>query len=104
MGYWARCGPPTCPAHTGLAAEIRAGQVHVNTYGPGCGVELPFGGFKKSGYGREKGYQALAMFTATKTVVRFVLATNPAPRVTTGGNIGSRHIPTRTRDSLGSTG
>ena len=52
-----------------LAAEIRAGQVYVNTYGAGGGVELPFGGFKKSGYGREKGYQALDTFTATKTVV-----------------------------------
>jgi aldehyde dehydrogenase (NAD+) len=52
-----------------LAAEIRAGQVYVNTYGAGGGVELPFGGFKKSGYGREKGYEALDMFTATKTVV-----------------------------------
>jgi len=52
-----------------LAAEIRAGQVYVNTYGAGGGVELPSGGFKKSGYGREKGYEALDTFTATKTVV-----------------------------------
>ena len=52
-----------------LAAEIEAGQVYVNTYGAGGGVELPFGGFKQSGYGREKGYQALDTFTATKTVV-----------------------------------
>lgn len=52
-----------------LAAEIEAGQVYVNTYGAGGGVELPFGGFKKSGYGREKGYEALDTFTATKTVV-----------------------------------
>jgi aldehyde dehydrogenase (NAD+)/betaine-aldehyde dehydrogenase len=52
-----------------LAAELRAGQVYVNTYGAGGGVELPFGGFKKSGYGREKGYEALDTFTATKTVV-----------------------------------
>jgi len=52
-----------------LAAQIRAGQVYVNTYGAGGGVELPFGGFKKSGYGREKGYQALDTFTTTKTVV-----------------------------------
>jgi aldehyde dehydrogenase (NAD+)/betaine-aldehyde dehydrogenase len=52
-----------------MAAEIRAGQVYVNTYGAGGGVELPFGGFKKSGYGREKGYEALDTFTATKTVV-----------------------------------
>ena len=52
-----------------LAAQVRAGQVYVNTYGAGGGVELPFGGFKKSGYGREKGYEALDTFTATKTVV-----------------------------------
>ena len=52
-----------------LAAEIEAGQVYINTYGAGGGVELPFGGFKKSGYGREKGYEALDAFTATKTVV-----------------------------------
>ncbi|MED5815330.1 aldehyde dehydrogenase family protein [Mycolicibacterium sp. 050232] len=52
-----------------LAAEVLAGQVYVNTYGAGGGVELPFGGFKKSGYGREKGYEALDAVTATKTVV-----------------------------------
>jgi aldehyde dehydrogenase (NAD+) len=52
-----------------LAADILAGQVYVNTYGAGGGVELPFGGFKKSGYGREKGYEALDAVTATKTVV-----------------------------------
>ena len=52
-----------------LAADIEAGQVYINTYGAGGGVELPFGGFKKSGYGREKGYDALDTFTATKTVV-----------------------------------
>ncbi|MQY21586.1 aldehyde dehydrogenase family protein [Nocardia macrotermitis] len=52
-----------------LAADIVAGQVYVNTYGAGGGVELPFGGFGKSGYGREKGYEALDAVTATKTVV-----------------------------------
>ena len=52
-----------------LAARIEAGQVYVNTYGAGGGVELPFGGFKKSGYGREKGYEALDNYTQTKTVV-----------------------------------
>jgi aldehyde dehydrogenase (NAD+) len=51
------------------AADIRAGQVYVNTYGAGGGVELPFGGFRKSGYGREKGVEALDSYTATKTVV-----------------------------------
>ena len=52
-----------------VAAEIEAGQVYVNTYGAGGGVELPFGGFKKSGYGREKGIEALDSYTATKTII-----------------------------------
>ncbi|MFI6406081.1 aldehyde dehydrogenase family protein [Streptomyces sp. NPDC050548] len=52
-----------------VAAEVEAGQVYVNTYGAGGGVELPFGGFRKSGYGREKGVEALDSCTATKTIV-----------------------------------
>lgn len=51
-----------------LSREIRAGQVYVNTYGAGGGVELPFGGFKKSGHGREKGYEALYEYSQVKTV------------------------------------
>ncbi len=51
------------------AEQIRAGQVYLNTYGAGGGVEFAFGGFKKSGYGREKGFEALAAFCQTKTVV-----------------------------------
>src|ERR1700730_13589093 len=46
-----------------LAARIKAGQIYVNTYGAGGGVELPFGGYKKSGYGREKGLESLASYT-----------------------------------------
>lgn len=52
-----------------LAAGIEAGQVYLNAYGAGGGVELPFGGVGKSGYGREKGVEALDAYTATKTVV-----------------------------------
>ncbi|WP_151524862.1 aldehyde dehydrogenase family protein [Serinicoccus kebangsaanensis] len=52
-----------------LAAALEAGQVFVNTFGAGGGVELPFGGVKASGYGREKGIEALSAFTQTKTVV-----------------------------------
>lgn len=51
------------------ARKIRAGQVYINGYGAGGGVELPFGGFKKSGHGREKGLEALREFSATKTVI-----------------------------------
>lgn len=52
-----------------MANLMRAGQVFVNNYGAGGGVELPFGGWGKSGYGREKGYEALDSFTQTKTVI-----------------------------------
>jgi len=51
-----------------MAAALRCGQVYVNTYGAGGGVELPFGGTKRSGYGREKGFEALLAFCQTKTV------------------------------------
>ncbi|MCI2266066.1 aldehyde dehydrogenase family protein [Sediminivirga luteola] len=52
-----------------MVDAIESGQIFVNTYGAGGGVELPFGGFKKSGYGREKGLEALDEYTQTKTVV-----------------------------------
>ena len=52
-----------------MAKRVRAGQVFVNGYGAGGGIELPFGGFKKSGHGREKGFEALYDMSATKTVV-----------------------------------
>jgi aldehyde dehydrogenase (NAD+) len=51
-----------------LASIIKAGQVFINTYGAGGGVELPFGGYKKSGYGREKGLESLASYTQVKNV------------------------------------
>ena len=53
-----------------VAKGIRAGQVFINTYGAGGGVELPFGGMKKSGHGREKGFLALEEFTVVKTIVQ----------------------------------
>ena len=51
-----------------LAKRLRAGQVFLNDYGAGGGVELPFGGTGKSGHGREKGFEALYGFTTLKTV------------------------------------
>jgi acyl-CoA reductase-like NAD-dependent aldehyde dehydrogenase len=51
-----------------LASAIKSGQVFINTYGAGGGVELPFGGYKKSGYGREKGLESLASYTQVKNV------------------------------------
>jgi aldehyde dehydrogenase (NAD+) len=51
-----------------LARRLRAGQVFLNDYGAGGGVELPFGGVGRSGHGREKGFEALFGFTRLKTV------------------------------------
>jgi aldehyde dehydrogenase (NAD+) len=64
-GVWTRDGA----RQLRMARAIRAGQVFVNSYGAGGGVELPFGGFGHSGHGREKGLEALKGFTALKTVV-----------------------------------
>ncbi len=64
-GIWTRDG---ARQHR-LAKRVRAGQVFVNSYGAGGGVELPFGGFGRSGHGREKGFEALYDMSATKTVV-----------------------------------
>lgn len=52
-----------------MARDIEAGQIYVNTYGAGGGVELPFGGVKKSGHGREKGFEGLIGYTQLKSVV-----------------------------------
>ena len=52
-----------------VSKAMRCGQVFINSFGAGGGVELPFGGVKKSGHGREKGMEALREFSDTKTVV-----------------------------------
>ena len=56
------------PRQMRLAKQLRAGQVFINNYGAGGGVELPFGGVGKSGHGREKGFEALYGFSTLKTV------------------------------------
>ena len=52
-----------------MIRDIVSGQVFVNTYGASGGVELPFGGFKRSGFGREKGLEGLRGFAEVKTVI-----------------------------------
>lgn len=52
---------------TSAARQMRAGQVFVNEWYAG-GVETPFGGYGKSGYGREKGREALWNYVQTKNV------------------------------------
>jgi aldehyde dehydrogenase (NAD+) len=51
-----------------MAKSIKAGQIFINNYGAGGGVELPFGGVGHSGFGREKGIEALNSFSILKTV------------------------------------
>ncbi|WP_417774286.1 aldehyde dehydrogenase family protein [Stappia sp.] len=51
------------------AHAIESGQVFINNYGAGGGIELPFGGMKRSGYGREKAFEGMVSFTTIKTVV-----------------------------------
>jgi aldehyde dehydrogenase (NAD+) len=52
-----------------VGRRMQVGQVFVNCYGAGGGIELPFGGMKKSGHGREKGFEALYEFSALRTMV-----------------------------------
>ncbi len=54
-----------------MAKRLRAGQVFINNYGAGGGVELPFGGTGLSGHGREKGFEALYGFSTLKTVAAY---------------------------------
>jgi aldehyde dehydrogenase (NAD+) len=51
-----------------VAALLEAGQVYVNEYQTGAMIETPFGGFKMSGYGREKGVEAMHCYTQVKAV------------------------------------
>ena len=64
-GIWTRDGG----RQMRVAKKMRCGQVFVNGYGAGGGIELPFGGVKKSGHGREKGIEALREFSQAKTIV-----------------------------------
>jgi len=50
-----------------MARRIDAGQVTVNDYWAG-GIELPFGGNRKSGFGREKGLEGLDAYTRAKAI------------------------------------
>ena len=50
-----------------FARDVRAGQIYINEWFAG-GVETPFGGFKQSGFGREKGLAAVDSYTQVKNV------------------------------------
>ena len=67
-GLVASCWTTDAARSMRMAKRLRAGQVFLNNYGAGGGVELPFGGTGLSGHGREKGFEALYGFTVLKTV------------------------------------
>lgn len=52
----------------GVGEKLRVGQVWINSFGVGLDVEFPFGGYKLSGYGREKGLEALAAYQQVKNI------------------------------------
>jgi acyl-CoA reductase-like NAD-dependent aldehyde dehydrogenase len=62
-GVWTR---DISKAHK-LAAMLEAGNVYINTWGGGDPA-APFGGFKASGIGREKGHANLDAYLELKTV------------------------------------
>ena len=70
-GLVASCWSRDGASQMRMAKKLRAGQVFVNNYGAGGGVELPFGGSGHSGHGREKGFEALFGFSTVKTVATY---------------------------------
>ena len=50
------------------ASRVKSGQVFINNYGAGGGIQMPFGGYKKSGIGREKGFEALRNYVQIKNI------------------------------------
>lgn len=51
-----------------MAERLQAGQVWVNAFGVGLDVEFPFGGYKRSGFGREKGLESISAYLQVKNV------------------------------------
>lgn len=68
FGLVASCWTKDGARQMRMAGKLKAGQIFINNYGAGGGVELPFGGIGLSGHGREKGFEALYGFTVLKTV------------------------------------
>ena len=59
----------TSAAARAVAARIRSGQVHINN--PAWDPHAPFGGYKRSGNGREYGVEGLQEYLETKAILGF---------------------------------
>ncbi len=57
-----RSAPPRCS----VSAVLRAGTISVNTV-DAISAQTPFGGFKRSGFGRDLSLHALDKYTGLKT-------------------------------------
>ncbi len=68
--YGLAAGVHTTNLNTAIRVSnaLRAGTVWVNNYNM-LNQQIPFGGYKESGIGREMGEAALANYTNTKSVV-----------------------------------
>lgn len=55
-----------------VARGLNTGQIYINNWAGGVGVALPFGGYKKSGIGREKGLETFHHYTTLKAISAFV--------------------------------
>jgi phenylacetaldehyde dehydrogenase len=51
-----------------MVRRIRAGRIGVNTHGSNDAA-IPSGGYKQSGWGREKGHEGLELYTEVKSVI-----------------------------------
>jgi aldehyde dehydrogenase (NAD+) len=63
-GIWSR---DFARAHR-VAKQLECGQIYINNYRD-VGMEAPFGGYKASGIGRERGLEALKYYTQLKTII-----------------------------------
>jgi len=70
-----RLGPLPSMDARAVALRIRSGQVHINN--PPWSPDAPFGGYKRSGNGREYGIEGLEEYLETKAILGFT--DGPAP-------------------------
>ena len=61
-------GEPLGVVAAGVAKALRAGTVWVNCFDRGS-ISVPFGGFKASGFGRDKSLHAIDKYTDWKTTI-----------------------------------